>query len=61
MKIVKKEIKFHGDQILTVQDYEKIYVSVKHVCFALEMNEIHYKTQKRKLNNDEMLKEQIRN
>ena len=56
MEIVKKEIRFHGDEILTVRNDDKIYVSVKHVCNSLGMTEYHHKSQKIKLNNDHTLK-----
>ena len=56
MEIVKKEIRFHGDEILTVRNDDKIYVSVKHVCNSLGMTEYQHKSQKIKLNNDHTLK-----
>ena len=56
MEIVKKEIRFHGDEILTVRNDDKIYVSVKHVCNSLGMTEYKHKSQKIKLNNDHTLK-----
>ena len=39
IKMFKREIVFHEDKILTIQENGKIYVSIKHVCNGLGMTE----------------------
>ena len=51
-----REIKFDGKGIVTALIDEKVYVSIKSVCNNLGMNEDVFKNQKKKIQNDELLK-----
>lgn len=56
MKVIKKEIVFHNDKILTLNKEGKIYISVKDVCENLGMTKSQVATQRDKVNNDDTLK-----
>lgn len=56
MKELIKEVEFQGEKIISKIENEKIYVSVKSVCDNLGMDLATYKTQKRKIQKDELLK-----
>lgn len=56
MNDLVKEVEFQGEKIISKIENEKIYVSVKSVCENLGMDLTTYKTQRRKIQNDELLK-----
>ena len=51
-----KKINFNGDEIITVIDSGKCYVSIKHVCENLGMSKDQTKNQREKVSNDSTLK-----
>ena len=56
MNDLVKEVEFQGEKIISKIENEKIYVSVKSVCDNLGMDLTTYKTQRRKIQNDDLLK-----
>ena len=56
MNDLVKEVDFQGEKIISKIENEKIYVSVKSVCDNLGMDLTTYKTQRRKIQNDDLLK-----
>lgn len=56
MNLVRKEINFNNDTILTVLENGKVYVSIKHVCKNLGMTENQIESQRQKITKEETLK-----
>lgn len=56
MNEIVKKVDFQGQQILSVIENNKIYVSVKSICNNLEMSKDQKRNQRAKLQKDELLK-----
>lgn len=56
MNELVKEVNFQGQQILSILEENKIYVSVKSICDNLGMSKNQTDTQVRKIQNDELLR-----
>lgn len=56
MNELVKEVNFQGQQILSIFEDNKIYVSIKSICDNLGMSKNQADTQVRKIRNDELLK-----
>lgn len=56
MNEIVKKVDFQGQQILSVIENNKIYVSVKSICNNLEMSKDQKRNQRAKLLKDELLK-----
>ncbi len=60
MNEIVKKVDFQGQQILSVVENNKIYISVKSICDNLKMTKDQKRNQRAKLQKDELLKERLK-